>query len=258
MNVVIGDIQQDALDGDGRRAEAAGVPVLGLRTDVSKLRRHRGAGGRGRGAVREDPPGQQQRRRRGVPGRADLGGDRQGLGLDAVGQPDVGDLRHPDVRAADARARRARARGQHLLDDLGDRRDATCTGSASTRSSRMTEVLAADLQAAGANVGGDRALPGDHRDQPVPRVTEPAADAGQRGGMSSSGAVAARPHARRAVQGHAAVRGGRPARDGGAGEQAVPAHRPRVGQQGRRRHEAILAGAVGPASTGALDAEGVR
>ena len=37
MNVVIGDIQQDALDATVAELSAAGVPVLGLRTDVSKL-----------------------------------------------------------------------------------------------------------------------------------------------------------------------------------------------------------------------------
>jgi NAD(P)-dependent dehydrogenase (short-subunit alcohol dehydrogenase family) len=37
MNVVIGDIQQDALDATVTELSASGVPVLGLRTDVSKL-----------------------------------------------------------------------------------------------------------------------------------------------------------------------------------------------------------------------------
>ena len=37
MNVVIGDIQQDALDATVAELSAAGVPVLGLRTDVSQL-----------------------------------------------------------------------------------------------------------------------------------------------------------------------------------------------------------------------------
>jgi len=37
MNVVIGDIQEDALAATVAELEAAGVPVLGLRTDVSKL-----------------------------------------------------------------------------------------------------------------------------------------------------------------------------------------------------------------------------
>src|SRR5262249_62349807 len=37
MNVVIGDIQQDALDATIAELSAAGVPVLGLHTDVSKL-----------------------------------------------------------------------------------------------------------------------------------------------------------------------------------------------------------------------------
>src|SRR6185312_5388980 len=37
MNVVIGDIQEDALAATVAELEAGGVPVLGLRTDVSKL-----------------------------------------------------------------------------------------------------------------------------------------------------------------------------------------------------------------------------
>ena len=37
MNVVIGDIQEDALAATVAELEAAGVPVLGLRTDVSSL-----------------------------------------------------------------------------------------------------------------------------------------------------------------------------------------------------------------------------
>jgi NAD(P)-dependent dehydrogenase (short-subunit alcohol dehydrogenase family) len=37
MNVVIGDIQQDALDATATELIAAGVPVVALRTDVSKL-----------------------------------------------------------------------------------------------------------------------------------------------------------------------------------------------------------------------------
>ena len=37
MNIVIGDIQQDALDATAAELSAAGVPVLGVRTDVSKL-----------------------------------------------------------------------------------------------------------------------------------------------------------------------------------------------------------------------------
>src|ERR1700733_2137819 len=37
MNVVIGDIQVDALEATVAELDAAGVPVLGLRTDVSSL-----------------------------------------------------------------------------------------------------------------------------------------------------------------------------------------------------------------------------
>ena len=77
--------------------------------------------------------------------------------------------------------------------------------------------------------------------------------------MSSSGADAAGPDARHAVQGHATVGGGGQAGHGSQGEcklYLLTDHE--WDSRIVARHEAIMAGAVGPAATGALDAEGVR
>ena len=249
MNVVIGDIQQDALDATVAELEAAGVPVLGLRTDVSKLADIEALADAAEAAVREDPPGQQQRRRRGVPGRADLGGDRQGLGLDAVGQPDVGDLRHPDVRAADARARRARARGQHLLDDLGDR-----------GGQHVRDLQARDPRhdrGAGGGPGGGRA-PTSAATGLCPGIIATNLFHGSRN--RPAGADQRRRHVVRLAPSlrdhmHAVLSKGMPpsevadtAGDGGAGEQAVPAHRPRVGQPGSSPGTRRSWPGVGPAA----------
>jgi len=93
MNVVIGDIQQDALDTTAAELSAAGVPVAALRTDVSKLADIEALADAAEERFGKIHLVNNNARRRGLPGRADLGGDRQGLGLDAVGQPHVGDLR---------------------------------------------------------------------------------------------------------------------------------------------------------------------
>ena len=124
----------------------------------------------------------------------------------------------------------------------------------------LTEVLAADLLAAGLGDRGDRAVPGDHRDQPVPRVAEPACRSdGRRLGDVVVGGGAARAHALGAVVRDAAV--------GGGGSLLVDAVRANQlylltdhewDSRVIARHEAILAGAVGPAATGILDQEGVR
>ncbi len=72
MNVVIGDIQVDALEATVAELSAAGVPVLGLRTDVSSLADIEALADAAEARFGADSPGQQQRRGRGVPGRADL------------------------------------------------------------------------------------------------------------------------------------------------------------------------------------------
>jgi len=123
----------------------------------------------------------------------------------------------------------------------------------------MTEVLAADLKAAGANVGATGLCPGIiatnlfHGSR-----NRPSALTNESGKMSSAGRLAARAHARRVVEGHAAVGGGRPAGDGGAERTSSTCSPTMSGtpglSPGTRRS---WAGAVGPASTGMLDAEGV-
>ena len=122
----------------------------------------------------------------------------------------------------------------------------------------MTEVLAADLEPAGANVGATGLCPGiiatnlfhGSRNRPSALANE--------GGMSSSGAELR-------DQMHATLSKGMPpsevagpAGDGGAGEEAVPAHRPRVGQPGGRPARGDHGRRGRPGRTGVLDAEGVR
>ena len=122
----------------------------------------------------------------------------------------------------------------------------------------MTEVLAADLQRAGANIGATGLCPGiiatnlfhGSRNRPSTLTNE--------GGMSSSGASLREPM-------HAALSKGMPPSE--VASLLVTAVRENKlylltdhewDSRIIARHEAIMAGAVGPASTGALDAEGVR
>ena len=232
MNVVIGDIQQDALAATVAELKAAGVPVLGLRTDVSSLADIEALADAAESRFGADSPGQQQRRGRGLPGRADLAGDRQGLGLDAVGQPDVGDLRHPDLRAPDAGPRRARARGQHLLDDVGDR-GVEHVRDLQARDPGADRGAAADLAAAGSAIGATGLCPGiiatnlfhGSRNRPA-ALTDGEV-------MSSSGAEL-RDHM------HSVLSAGMPPSEVAdcwsrlCDEPALPADRPRVGQPGGR------------------------
>jgi len=96
--------------------------------------------------------------------------------------------------------------------------------SASTRSSH-DRGLAADLQRTGANIGAPGSA-GDHRDEPVPRITNRPAASGQRERHVGLGCLAA-------LQMHATLSKGMPASEVAdllvtavTGEQAVPAHRP--------------------------------
>jgi NAD(P)-dependent dehydrogenase (short-subunit alcohol dehydrogenase family) len=122
----------------------------------------------------------------------------------------------------------------------------------------MTEVLAADLQAAGANVGATGLCPGiiatnlfhGSRNRPATLANDD--------GMSASGASLR-------DQMHATLSKGMPPSE--VADLLVTAVRENQlylltdhewDTRVIARHEAILAGAVGPASTGMLDAEGVR
>jgi NAD(P)-dependent dehydrogenase (short-subunit alcohol dehydrogenase family) len=123
----------------------------------------------------------------------------------------------------------------------------------------MTEVLAADLQRAGANIGATGLCPGIiatnlfHGSR-----NRPAALTNEAGNMSSAGASL-----RESM--HATLSKGMPPSE--VADLLVTAVRENKqylltdhewDSRIIARHEAILAGAVGPASTGALDAEGVR
>ena len=136
MNVVIGDIQQDALDATVAELTAAGVPVLGLRTDVSKRSDIEALAD---AAESRFGPIHLVNNNAGVEGYLD-GPIWEATSKDWDWTLSVNLMSViygvQDVRAADARARRAGARRQHLLDDFGDRGGRTCTGSASTRSWR--------------------------------------------------------------------------------------------------------------------------
>jgi short-subunit dehydrogenase len=122
----------------------------------------------------------------------------------------------------------------------------------------MTEVLAADLKKAGVNVGATGLCPGiiatnlfhGSRNRPSALANED--------GMSSSGA-SLRDNM------HATLAKGMPPSE--VADLLVTAVRENKqylltdhewDARVIARHEAILAGAVGPANTGALDAEGVR
>jgi NAD(P)-dependent dehydrogenase (short-subunit alcohol dehydrogenase family) len=122
----------------------------------------------------------------------------------------------------------------------------------------MTEVLAADLQRTGANVGATGLCPGiiatnlfhGSRNRPSALANE--------GGMSSSGAALR-------DQMHATLSKGMPPSEvAGLLVTAVRENKLYLltdhewDSRVVARHEAIMAGAVGPASTGMLDAEGVR
>jgi len=122
----------------------------------------------------------------------------------------------------------------------------------------LTEVLAADLAAAGANIGVTGLCPGiiatnlfhGSRNRPSALASE--------GGMSASGAAL-----RESM--HATLSKGMPPSE--VADKLVTAVREGAlylltdhewDSRIEARHSAIMAGAVGPAATGVLDAEGVR
>ena len=257
MNIVIGDIQQDALDATVAELSAAGVPVLGLRTDVSKLAD--------------------------IEALADAAEDRFGPIHLVNNNAGVEGYLDGPIWAASAKdwewtlsvnlmsviygvqtfVPRMLAHGEpgHVVN--------TCSMTSVIAASNMygickhailalTEVLAADLKAAGANIGATGLCPGiiatnlfhGSRNRPTTLRNE--------SGMSASGA-ALRDHM------HATLSKGMPPSE--VADKLVTAVRENAlylltdhewDSRIVARHEAIMAGAVGPASTGMLDAEGVR
>jgi NAD(P)-dependent dehydrogenase (short-subunit alcohol dehydrogenase family) len=122
----------------------------------------------------------------------------------------------------------------------------------------MTEVLNADLTAAGANVAATGLCPGIIATNLFHGSRNRQAELANEGGMSASGSDL-RDHM------HAVLSKGMPPSE--VADKVVTAVREKQpylltdhewDSRIISRHEAILAGAVGPAATGALDAEGVR
>jgi NAD(P)-dependent dehydrogenase (short-subunit alcohol dehydrogenase family) len=258
MNVVIGDIQEDALAATVAELEAAGVPVIGLRTDVSKLAD--------------------------IEALADAAEERFGkihlvnnnAGVEGYLDGPIWEATAKDwdwtlsvnlmsvIYGIRTFVPRILAHGEpgHVVN--------TCSMTSVIAAGNMygickhailamTEVLAADLKAAGANVGATGLCPGIiatnlfHGSR-----NRPSALTNESGKMSSSGA-SLREHM------HAALSKGMPPSE--VANLLVTAVRENKqylltdhewDTRIIARNEAILAGAVGPASTGALDAEGVR
>ncbi|MGH3252724.1 MAG: SDR family NAD(P)-dependent oxidoreductase [Trebonia sp.] len=257
MNVVIGDIQQDALDATAAELSAAGVAVVALRTDVSKL-----------ADIEALADAAEQRF-----GKIHLVNNNAGVEGYLDGPIWEASAKDWDwtlsvnlmsvIYGIRTFVPRMRAHGEpgHVIN--------TCSMTSVIAASNMygickhailamTEVLAADLQAAGASIGATGLCPGiiatnlfhGSRNRPTALAND--------SGMSSSGA-SLRDHM------HAALSKGMPPSE--VAELLVTAVRENQlylltdhewDTRVIARHDAILAGAVGPASTGALDAEGVR
>ena len=257
MNVVIGDIQQDALDATAAELSADGVPVLALRTDVSRLAD--------------------------IEALADAAEERFGkihlvnnnAGVEGYLDGPIWEATAKDwdwtlsvnlmsvIYGIRTFVPRMLAHGEegHVVNTCSMTSVIAATnmyGICKHAILAMTEVLAADLRAAGANIGATGLCPGiiatnlfhGSRNRPSTLANE--------GGMSAAGSQL-REHM------HAALsRGMAPSQ---VAELLVTAVRDNQlylltdhewDTRVIARHEAILAGAVGPASTGMLDAEGVR
>lgn len=257
MNVVIGDIQQDALDATAAELSAAGVPVAALRTDVSRLAD--------------------------IEALADAAEERFGKIHLVNNNAGVEGYLDGPIWAATAKdwdwtlsvnlmsvsygirtfVPRMLAHGEegHVINTCSMTSVIAATnmyGICKHAILAMTEVLAADLLAAGANIGATGLCPGiiatnlfhGSRNRPAALANE--------GGMSASGS-----QLRDSM--HATLSKGMPPSEvAGLLVTAVRENQLYLLTDHEwdtrviARHEAILAGAVGPASTGMLDAEGVR
>jgi NAD(P)-dependent dehydrogenase (short-subunit alcohol dehydrogenase family) len=257
MNVVIGDIQQDALDATAAELAAAGVPVLGLRTDVCRLAD--------------------------IEALADAAQARFGnihlvnnnAGVEGYLDGPIWEASSKDwewtlsvnlmsvIYGVQTFVPRMLAHGEpaHVVN--------TCSMTSVIAAGNMygickhailalTEVLAADLTRAGANIGATGLCPGiiatnlfhGSRNRPATLTND--------SGMSSSGAAL-----RESM--HATLSKGMPPSE--VADKLVTAVRENAlylltdhewDSRIEDRHAAIMAGAVGPAATGMLDAEGVR
>ncbi len=257
MNVVIGDIQQDALDATVAELSAAGVPVLGLRTDVSKLADIEALAD---AAQARFGPVHLVNNNAGVEGYLD-GPIWAATAKDWEWTLSVNLM--SVIHGIQTFVPRMLAHGEpgHVVN--------TCSMTSVIAAGNMygickhailalTEVLAADLAAADARIGVTGLCPGiiatnlfhGSRNRPSALANDD--------GMSSSGA-----ELRERM--HATLSKGMPPSE--VADKLVTAVRENAlylltdhewDSRVVARHEAILAGAVGPAATGMLDAEGVR
>jgi NAD(P)-dependent dehydrogenase (short-subunit alcohol dehydrogenase family) len=257
MNVVIGDIQQDALDATAAELTAAGVPVAALRTDVSKLAD--------------------------IEALADAAEERFGkihlvnnnAGVEGYLDGPIWEATAKDwdwtlsvnlmsvIYGIRTFVPRMLAHGEpgHVINTCSMTSVIAATnmyGICKHAILAMTEVLAADLRAAGAPIGATGLCPGiiatnlfhGSRNRPEALANE--------GGMSPVGASLR-------DQMHATLSKGMPAPEvADLLVTAVRENKPYLLTDHEwdtrviARHVAIMAGAVGPASTGMLDAEGVQ
>lgn len=258
MNVVIGDIQADALQATVAELEAAGVPVLGLRTDVSSLADIEALADAAEarfGAIHL------------VNNNAGVEGYLDGPIWSATAKDWDWTLSvnlMSVIYGIRTFVPRMLAHGEpgHVVN--------TCSMTSVIGASNMygickhailamTEVLAADLLAAGAPIGATGLCPGiiatnlfhGSRNRPAALTDDGSA-------MSSSGAEL-RDHM------HSVLSSGmQPSEVASLLVSAVRANQLYLltdhewDSRVVARHEAILAGAVGPAATGILDQEGVR
>jgi len=257
MNVVIGDIQRDALDATVAELSAAGVPALGLRTDVSKLSDIEALAD---AAESRFGPIHLVNNNAGVEGYLD-GPIWEATAKDWDWTLSVNLM--SVIYGVRTFVPRMLAHGEpgHVVN--------TCSMTSVIAAGNMygickhailalTEVLAADLKAAGARIGATGLCPGIiatnlfHGSRNRPQALTNSS------GMSSSGAAL-----RESM--HATLSKGMPPSE--VADKLVTAVRENAlylltdhewDSRITARHEAILAGAVGPASTGMLDAEGVR
>jgi len=257
MNVVIGDIQTDALDATVAELEATGVPVLGRRTDVSKLSDIEALA---------DAAEERFGKIHLVNNNAGVEGYLDGPIWEATAK-DWDWTLSVNLMSVTYGIRtfvpRMLAHGEpgHVVNTCSMTSviaAANMYGICKHAILAMTEVLAADLAAAGAQIGATGLCPGiiatnlfhGSRNRPSALTNE--------GGMSASGS-ALREHM------HAALSKGMPPSE--VADLLVTAVRENKlylltdhewDTRIVARHEAIMAGAVGPAATGMLDAEGVR
>ena len=257
MNLVIGDIQQDALDATAAEIAAGGASVAALRIDVSRLAD--------------------------IEALADLAESR--FGKIHLVHNNAGVEGYLDGKIWEATARdwdwtlsvnlmsvvygirtfvpRMLAHGEpgHVVNTCSMTSVIAATnmyGICKHAILAMTEVLNADLAAAGANVAATGLCPGIIATNLFHGSRNRQAELSNDGAMSASGSQL-RDHMHSVLS-----KGMPPSEVANLVVTAVREKRPYLLTDHEwdtrivARHEAILAGAVGPAATGALDAEGVR